>query len=91
LIPPRTPRVAENTIKKNNIFIETKEIRTKGAIFCQVRITNDCSQSEHIITCGNQKWRGATPALVRSDTRIKVLNVKTFILNKLRYEEIKYA
>lgn len=28
--------------------------------------------------------------MVRSDIRIRVLNVKTFILNRLRYEEEKY-
>lgn len=89
MIPPRTEIIADTAIKKNKIFIVTKEMRINGAIFCQVRRINACSHSEHTITCGNQKWRGATPALVRRDTRIRTLKIKAFILNKLKYEEIK--
>jgi hypothetical protein len=39
-------------------------MRTKGAIFCQIKTSPHCTQGSLIITWGNQKWNGAIPAFV---------------------------
>lgn len=53
----------------------------KGAIFCQVKIIKHWNQSEHSITCGNQKWRGATPAFISTAKRIIELMIEALNLS----------
>jgi len=63
-MPPKLPIIQDimmvMVIRKLNV----KEIRMRGAIFCQVKINRAWDHSAYSITWGNQKWKGATPAFI---------------------------
>lgn len=56
-----------------------------GAIFCQVRIKIHKVQFIYIIIWGNQKWKGARPALIVKAKKIKMLRLK----NELKLRKLE--
>jgi len=64
------PMIAERTMAAHKKVVRFKEIRSIGAIFCQINKIKDCLQLVYSITWGNQKWKGAIPAFIES-ARVK--------------------
>lgn len=62
--PPRAPTKALIALAERAIFNLMEEIRIKGAIFCHVKIKIHWNQFKNILTWGNQKWNGASPAFI---------------------------
>jgi len=62
LIPPINPIIADMKMEDSKLKLFMNDNIMNGAIFCHVRIIKHWGHSINNITCGNQKWRGATPA-----------------------------
>lgn len=69
-------------INTASLFIWKTDIRTNGAIFCQISIITHIFHSINIIICGNQKWKGAIPDF-KANT-IKMIDLE-FSWVKLEY------
>lgn len=75
LSPPKAPVRAQKIAMKNIGPLMIKdEIRMKGASFCHTKIKIFFTQEIDFITWGNQKWKGASPALM--DREIKMIVLK---------------
>lgn len=91
LSPPKAPIEAAVTIKLISRILSIKQdIRIKGASFCQVKIIKHFIQDTQFITWGNQKWKGAIPALMAIAAKIKnlVLLRYVFISNIISVQAI---
>jgi len=70
-IPPTAERIEAITTILNEIFLS----KYKGAIFCQVNKIKHWIQLHVSVTCGNQKWKGTAPALIRRARVIKISEI----------------
>ena len=69
--PPIDPVNADIIITVIDTSLEEKYlIKMNGAIFCQTRVIKQFIQDKRIITWGNQKWKGAIPALITKAMKI---------------------
>lgn len=64
--PPKEPTKAEIILAVKAYLTLMAVIKIKGAIFCQVKIKIHWNQFKNILTWGNQKWKGANPAFIKS-------------------------
>lgn len=74
--PPKAP--IKDDIKAIKVIIDVKigvkvkyEIKYIGAIFWIERRTKAWGQDSPSMTWGNQKWTGAAPSLIMSDSKIR--------------------
>jgi len=89
LIPPINPMMADKIIDVTRVKLFIKDNMIKGAIFCHVKIIKHWGHSINIITCGNQKWRGATPAFaIRLREIINSLSWVILNMEKLEFKKI---
>jgi len=74
LNPPKAPHPAEKIMREERIgHMWDENIRTIGAIFCQVKRIAPWAQSINSITWGNQKWVGAIPIFTPKAIEINLL------------------
>ena len=83
--PPNDPTAADTRIKKVVVLDDEKyDIKTNGAIFCQIKTMAQCIQGSLIIIWGNQKWNGAIPALVAIAIKITGFIIELKFIAMLR-------
>jgi len=91
LIPPINPIRADKIIDVSRLKLFIKDNMINGAIFCHVKIIRHWGHSINIITWGNQKWRGATPAFViKLKEMINSLNWVILSIEKLEFKKNTY-
>jgi len=90
LIPPIKPMMADKVIDSMMLKLFKNDNMIKGAIFCHVKIIKHWGHSTYIITWGNQKWRGATPAFViKVKEIINSLNWVRLNIEKLEFKKMQ--
>jgi hypothetical protein len=78
--------------KSKRSHVQLQEVRrTKGLIFCKVSIRYKDSQSRFSPTETNHPWNGATPILIKSDTRTTPANREENLIPKMPIKKMTEA